>query len=166
MCPSPSPFFSIYASYFPSNNINMSEVPSYVFPVAATANGIFAGLGLTINFVTVPALRAAGYPVAGWAVTYKNGAKLAVSTILISSAMHFYKYYLTKETRSFYCGVASLFSAPFTIICMSSTNNRLHALNADPSHDKRQVVQLVEKWNKLQYARTIAGVVALGLTLF
>ncbi|KAG2218224.1 hypothetical protein INT45_000766 [Circinella minor] len=144
----------------------MSVVPSFVHPVAATANGIFVGLGLSMNFVSVPTLRAVGHPVAGWATTYKYGSKIAVSCILISSAMHFYTYYLTGERRSFYCGIASFISGPYTVMIMSPTNNLLLAANANPSHDKKQVVQLIEKWNKFQYFRTIAGTVALVLTVF
>ena len=146
--------------------LNMSVVPSFVHPVAAIANGIFAGLGLSINFVIIPTLRAVGHPVAGWATTYKYGSKIAISCIFISSAMHFYTYYLTGERRSLYCGIASFVSGPYTGIFMLGTNNLLHAAGANPSHDKKQVIQLIEKWNKLQYFRTIAGTVALILTVF
>ncbi|KAI8144041.1 hypothetical protein BJV82DRAFT_608126 [Fennellomyces sp. T-0311] len=144
----------------------MSALPYYVQPVAATANGIFAGLGLTLNLVTVPALRAGGYPVQSWAVTYNNGSKIGISTILLSSAAHFYTYYLTKNKRVLYCGILSLISFPYTIIFMRPTNDRLHQLNATPGHDKKEVTQLVEKWNNLQWFRTTVGTAALVLTLF
>ncbi|KAI9492277.1 hypothetical protein BDB00DRAFT_829134 [Zychaea mexicana] len=141
-------------------------VPYHVQPIAATANGIFAGLGLTLNGVTIPALRVGGYPVASWAVTYKNGSKIGIATIFISSAAHFYTYYLTKNRRALYCGIASLISFPYTLIFMKPTNDRLHELNANPAHDQKEVVGLVEKWDKLQMFRTGAGLAALWLTLF
>ncbi|KAI9256605.1 hypothetical protein BDA99DRAFT_516883 [Phascolomyces articulosus] len=144
----------------------MSVVPHYVLPVAATANGIFAGLGLTINAVTVPALRAGGYPASSWAVTYKNGSKIGIATIIISSFAHFYTYHLTKNHRSLCCGILSLISFPYTIIFMKPTNDRLHALNAQLSPDQKEVVQLVEKWDKLQMFRTAAGTLAFVLTVF
>ena len=145
----------------------MSVVPHNLLPIAATANGIFAGLGLTLNTITVPALRAAGYPPAGWAVTYNNGHYIGIASILISSAAHFYTYYLTKNHRSLCCGILSFISFPYTIIFMRSTNDRLHAINRNPTTaDPKEVVQLVEKWNRLQMFRTVTGTLAFVLTIF
>ncbi|CDS12996.1 hypothetical protein LRAMOSA05180 [Lichtheimia ramosa] len=142
----------------------MSTVLSNLRPIAITANGIFAGLGLSITFATVPALRAAGYPPRAWQVVYRRGAAIAISSILISSAAHFTTYYLTHDKRSLWCGVISFFSAPWTMIFMKPTNDRLGQL-AD-TNSKEDASQLIEKWNKLQYARTWAGCLAFVLAVF
>ncbi|KAI7854518.1 hypothetical protein BDC45DRAFT_508547 [Circinella umbellata] len=145
----------------------MSVVPHNLLPVAATANGIFAGLGLTLSTVTVPALRAAGYPPGAWAVTYNNGHYIGIASIFISSAAHFYTYYLTKSQRSLCCGILSFISFPFTILFMRPTNDRLLAINRNPTiADPKEVVQLVEKWNKFQMFRTVTGTLAFVLTIF
>ncbi|KAI9498184.1 hypothetical protein BDB00DRAFT_801507 [Zychaea mexicana] len=69
-----------------------SVVPHYVHSVASVANGIFAGLGLTISTISILTLRVAGNPVVSWVTTYKSGSVIAVSSIFASSTAHFYTY--------------------------------------------------------------------------
>ncbi|KAI7885196.1 hypothetical protein K492DRAFT_157605 [Lichtheimia hyalospora FSU 10163] len=142
----------------------MSTLLSNIRPVAITANGIFAGVGLTITFAAVPALRAAGYPPRAWQVIYRRGAMLAVSSILVSSAAHFTTYYLTHDKRALWCGILSFISAPYTMILMKPTNDRLGYL-AD-TNSKQDASALVEKWAKLQTFRTWAGSIAFLLAVF
>ncbi|KAI8144042.1 hypothetical protein BJV82DRAFT_608127 [Fennellomyces sp. T-0311] len=144
----------------------MSALSRYAQPIAITVNGIFAGLGLSVNLLAVPALRAANYPVRGWSVLYHNGARLGGWSILISSAAHFYTYYATKSPRALYCGLLSFASMPYTLFVMMPTSNRLEALNAMPNHDKNEAAQLIENWCWLQWFRTISGTAALMLAVF
>jgi uncharacterized membrane protein len=50
---------------------------------------------------------------------------------------------------------------------MAPTNNKLFAMEKDGSnYDRKQVDQLVTKWNKRQYIRTAAAVSAFLLNIF
>lgn len=142
----------------------MSTALANLRPIAITANGIFAGLGLTITFAAVPALRAAGYSPRAWQALYRRGAVIGISTILVSSAAHFTTYYLTLDKRALWCGIISFISAPYTMIFMKPTNDRLNLL-ADTS-SKEDASQLVEKWTTLQSFRTWAGSLAFLLAVF
>lgn len=123
------------------------------------ANGIYAGLGLAVSLSSVPVLRVVPDPVPAWAITYKTGAKIAISSILLSSTAHFYLYYRTKDTRALVAGVLTFVSGPFTLIFMKPINDKLLAMNDNATviRDKIESNQLLEKWTKLQWFRTIAG---------
>ncbi|KAL1932671.1 hypothetical protein VTP01DRAFT_8349 [Rhizomucor pusillus] len=139
---------------------------SNVHSLAVAANGIFAGLGVSINFVVIPVLRALGYPAKGWAVTYDRGKYVAISTILVSSISHFYLYHKTGQSRALYCGLLSLVSAPYTALAMKPTNTRLQELEKSKVNVNMNESQaLIEKWNMLQWFRTIVGNAAFALAL-
>ncbi|KAI9015757.1 hypothetical protein CLU79DRAFT_765676 [Phycomyces nitens] len=140
----------------------------YAQSTALLANGVFAGLGLCVNLVCVPAIRSAVNPTAVFHTVYKTASKIAISTIVISSAAHFYTYYQTRQIRSLYLGLLSFASFPYTVIFMMPTNNRLFALDAtaSPEHyaatspQKKEALALINKWNKAQLFRTTTGVAA------
>ncbi|KAI9317026.1 hypothetical protein BX666DRAFT_1941231 [Dichotomocladium elegans] len=139
----------------------------YLRPTAITANGIFAGLGLTITFAGVPMLRAAKYPVEAWAVLYDRGHKIAIPAIFLSSAAYFSLYYNTKITRYLWCGAIAFTSFPWTLMFMKKTNDRLHTINRTKiTNNTGEVASLVEKWDKLQLMRTAAGTLAFLLAVW
>lgn len=138
----------------------------YARSVAVSANALFAGLGITLNLVTVPVLRACGYNPQGWAVTYSQGAKLGVSTIVLSTAGHLYVYYKTGNMRALYCGILSAVSFPYTLFFMKPTNDRLQTMAKQLSHEKQEAAALIERWDTLQWFRTVAGSVAFILAVW
>ncbi|ORY99387.1 hypothetical protein BCR43DRAFT_489198 [Syncephalastrum racemosum] len=123
------------------------------------ANGIFAGLGLAVSLSSAKVLRVVPDPLTAWATTFKTAGSLAVPSVLLSSAAHFFLYYRTKDTRSLVAGLLSLVSMPYTLIFMQPTNDKLLEIfnNTTTVRDKVQTNQLVQKWINLQWFRCIAG---------
>jgi uncharacterized membrane protein len=125
------------------------------------ANGVFSGVGFSMNFVSVPAINASKDPLPSFVTTYNNASKLAILTIFVSTAANAVCYYQTKERRFIYSTALSFFSVPFTLLFIKPVNNQLFALQKlGDDYDRQKVRQLVSKWNKLQAARTIAGTAA------
>lgn len=125
------------------------------------ANGVFSGLGFSMNLISVPAIKASKDPLPSFVTTYNNASKVAILSILISTAANAVCYYKTNEKRFLYSSILSFFSFPFTLLFIKPINNQLFALQKlGDDYDRQKVYQLVAKWNKLQAARTIAGTAA------
>ncbi|KAI9317028.1 hypothetical protein BX666DRAFT_135397 [Dichotomocladium elegans] len=156
-----------------------SNIIPYLRATAITANGIYAGLALTVTFVGTPMLRATGYPIAGWASLYGRGAKMAVSSVVVATSAYLSLFYYTSEKRFLVSGILAFFSAPWTILVMVPTNRRLQAINAaranpntnqtkagDSDMQRDEVKPLIEKWDKLNTVRTVTGTVSFLLTVW
>ncbi|KAL0095804.1 hypothetical protein J3Q64DRAFT_1710891 [Phycomyces blakesleeanus] len=156
----------------------MSDI-QYARSIALIGSGIYAGLGMSVDMLSVPSIKVAANPTSVFRQVYKGGAKLALSSIIISSGAYFYHYYKTRESRSLYLGLLILSNAPYTKFFIMPTNNRLFALDDAVSHDIKtnhstavspasltsiykteQALALLNKWSKVQLYRTASGLVA------
>lgn len=145
----------------------MSSISTLIYyprSVGLFANGVFAGLGLSGNFVNVPAIRASKDPLPVFYKTYNNGKIIAMASILVSTVSNSICYYRTKDVRFVYAAVLSFVSGPFTALFIAPVNNQLFALEDKPL-DARKVDTLVKKWNKFQYFRTATGVAAFVINI-
>ncbi|KAI8099103.1 uncharacterized protein BX664DRAFT_320392 [Halteromyces radiatus] len=138
----------------------------YARGISLVANGIFAGLGLSMNGVSVPTMRATKDPLPVFTTTYKNGSKIAIASIVISSVCHFYIYHQTNNKHALWCGILSFVSFPFTIQFMRPINNELFALADQNSTDTKKIDTLVTSWDHHQWFRTMAGLSALMINVF
>ena len=134
--------------------------------IALMANGVFTGLGLSMNFVSVPAIKASKDPLPSFVTTYNNAAKIAIISILTGTISHGICYYKTKQNKYLYASLLSFFSMPFTILAIAPVNNQLFALQKlGDDYDRQKVHALINKWNTLQAFRTITGAAAFAITV-
>lgn len=138
----------------------------YARGISLVSNGIFAGFGACINLVSVPALKSISDPLPAFITTYKNGSKIAIINILVATGSHFYIYYKTRNIRSLWCGVFTFFSIPYTMFFMKPINDQLFALHAVHSKDNAKVHDLVSKWDRRQWLRTITSNIAFLMNVF
>ncbi|RCI06299.1 hypothetical protein CU098_013293 [Rhizopus stolonifer] len=129
--------------------------------IALLSSGLFAGASISINYTNVPAIKASKDPLPVFVKTYKQGAKQAITEILVSTAAGAACYYYTHDKRFVYASIASFFSAPFTAFAIAPVNNQLFALEKQgDNYDRKKVYELVKKWNKLHAVRTCASIIA------
>jgi uncharacterized membrane protein len=125
------------------------------------ANGLFTGIGFSMNLISVPAIRASKDPLPSFITTYNNASKVAVLSIIVSTVANAVCYYKTKERTFIYSTALSAFSFPFTLLFIKPVNNQLFALQKlGDDYDRKKVHDLITKWNKLQAVRTIASTAA------
>lgn len=136
----------------------------YPRSIGLFANGVFAGIGLCMNFVNVPAIRATKDPLPVFYKTYNHTKVLAIISIAVSTVANGICYYRTKDKTFVYTTVLSFFSFPFTLLFMAPVNNKLIAMEDKPL-DIQKVNTLVTKWNKLQTVRTATGIAAFVINI-
>lgn len=129
--------------------------------IALISNGVFAGLGISMNCVAVPAIKASKDPLPSFVKTYSNGAKVAIVNILIGTISNAVCYYKTQENRFLYASILTFLSIPITAILIAPVNNQLFALQKlGDDYDRAKVQALVAKWNQFQALRTLTGTTA------
>lgn len=130
--------------------------------IGLLANGVFTGLGVCMNFISVPAIRATKDPLPSFIVTYSNAAKVAVVSIIVGTVSNGICYYKTQEKSFLYASILSFVSMPFTIFCIAPVNNQLFLLQKTDgdNYDRKKVQELMTKWNRLQAFRTVTGAAA------
>ncbi|KAL7314079.1 hypothetical protein PS15m_007734 [Mucor circinelloides] len=142
----------------------MSSLATLIYAprsIGLFANGVFTGLGLCMNGVFVPAIKATKDPLPVFYQVYAKASKIAVLSIVVSTAANAVCYYRTKDTRFIYSTALSFVSLPYTFFCIMPVNNQLFAMEKEgSSYDRKKVEQHITKWNKLQYFRTITGTAA------
>ncbi|GAN01500.1 hypothetical protein MAM1_0008c00933 [Mucor ambiguus] len=142
----------------------MSSLSTLIYAprsIGLFANGVFTGIGLCMNYVCVPAIKATKDPLPVFRQVYGKTSQIAKLSILVSTVANAVCYYRTKDTRFIYSTALSFLSFPFTLIFMMPVNNQLLAMEKDgANYDRKQVHQHVAKWNKLQYVRTLSGTAA------
>ncbi|KAL9541543.1 hypothetical protein PS6_010249 [Mucor atramentarius] len=135
----------------------MSSLATLIYAprsIGLFANGVFTGLGLCMNGVFVPAIKATKDPLPVFYQVYAKASKIAVLSIVVSTAAN-------ADTRFIYSTALSFVSLPYTFFCIMPVNNQLFAMEKEgSSYDRKKVEQHITKWNKLQYFRTITGTAA------
>lgn len=142
----------------------MSSLATLIYAprsIGLFANGVFTGVGLCMNFVCVPAIKASKDPLPVFYQVYGRGHKIAILSIVVSTVSNAVCYYRTKDTRFIYSTALSFLSFPFTLAFIMPVNKQLFAMEKDGvNYDRKQVQQHVSKWDKLQYVRTLSGTAA------
>lgn len=129
--------------------------------IALISNGLFSGLGISLSFVGVPAIKASRDPLPSFIKTYNNGHIVAIFNILVGTISNAVCYYKTKENRFLYASILTFLSVPITAILIVPVNNQLFALQKlGDDYDRVKVQALLTKWNKFQTLRTISGTAA------
>ncbi|CAO3648008.1 unnamed protein product [Mucor hiemalis] len=124
--------------------------------IALISNGLFSGLGISLSFVGVPAIKASRDPLPSFIKTYNNGHIVAIFNILVGTISN-----ATKENRFLYASILTFLSVPITAILIMPVNNQLFALQKlGDDYDRVKVQALLTKWNKFQTLRTISGTAA------
>ncbi|KAG2203370.1 hypothetical protein INT47_010068 [Mucor saturninus] len=145
---------------------SLSTLIYYPRSIGLFANGVFSGIGLTMNGVSVPAIKASKDPLPSFVKTYNNASKMAIASIFIGTAANAACYYRTNDKKFLYTSILTFVSFPFTLLFIAPINNQLFALQKlGDSYDRNEVYALMEKWNKVQAFRTIAGTAAFIINL-
>ncbi|KAI8992692.1 hypothetical protein BDB01DRAFT_716734 [Pilobolus umbonatus] len=133
----------------------------YPRSIGLFTNGLFTGLSFCMNIVAVPSIRASKDPLPVFTTVYKNASKLAIANIMVGAAANLICYYRTKDNKFLLIAALGSFSFPWTVFFIAPVNNKLFAMEKEGDHyNRRTVDDLVQKWNKLQYVRTITGTAA------
>jgi hypothetical protein len=133
--------------------------------LATFCSAIFSGAAVYINAVEHPARMSCGIRVAlrEWAPSYKRAtvmqASLAVSGFLFSIIA----WFLGANLWVPFAGTLLVLVAPFTLLVIRPTNNRLLALNED--NDMQEAGGLLDRWNRLHMVRSGLGLAALVVFL-
>ncbi|KAF7726632.1 hypothetical protein EC973_008596 [Apophysomyces ossiformis] len=131
--------------------------------LAILGSGLFTGFALSINLISVPAIKATSDPLPSFAVTYHKGKVFAMTTFTIAAAGHFACYYTTRSAPHLWGGLFSLAPFPITIF-MVPTIKRLLGMQGK-EYNKAVVLDLVSNWNAMHWIRTGCGVVAFLLSI-
>ncbi|KAI7906282.1 uncharacterized protein BX663DRAFT_495884 [Cokeromyces recurvatus] len=147
-------------------SITLHDLIYYPRTIGLFANGVFTGLGICMNFVSVPSIKATNDPLPVFYKTYSRASKIAILNIAVSTVCNAICYYRTSKINFLYASVLSFASAPFTLIFIAPINNQLFEMEKQgSSYDRKKVYALINKWDRLQYFRTISGTAAFILNL-
>jgi hypothetical protein len=133
--------------------------------LATLCCAIFFGAAIYINLVEHPARMSCGVAVAltEWAPSYQRAtvmqASLAILGFLFSVIARCLGADLWVLIGGFFLGAV----APFTLICIMPTNNRLATLRVDKDAD--EALLLLARWNALHAVRSALSGIALIILL-
>lgn len=134
--------------------------------LATLCCAIFAGAAIYINAVEHPARMSCGVRVAlaEWAPSYRRATVMQASLAVLGFAFALAGWLAGAELRYLVAGIILVSVAPFTLIVIRPTNNRLMALASGP--DLGDAERLLARWNRLHAVRSVLSVVALVLFLW
>ena len=126
---------------------------------------IFTGAAITINAVEHLARMACGIHVAlsEWAPSYKRATIMQASLAVLGFVFSVIAWWVGANGLVLVAGIVLVLVAPFTLIVIMPTNNRLLALNAEKDAD--EAILLLNRWNKLHLVRSVIGLSALVMFL-
>jgi len=133
-----------------------------LFEVLATlCCGLFSGAAIYINAVEHPARMSCGIKVAlaQWAPSYRRATVMQASLAVVGFVFALCAWLFDSPLQVLIAGVVLVSVAPFTLLAIMPTNNRLLALHAE--QDAEEAAVLLSRWNRLHAVRS-----ALGLTAF
>ncbi|KAI8884196.1 hypothetical protein K501DRAFT_284992 [Backusella circina FSU 941] len=147
-------------------NSDLNTLIFYPRSIALFSSGVFSGLGVSMNYVSVPSIKASKDSLPVFLQTYSKGKNIAILNILISTIANGVCYYRTKDKKFILTAALSFASMPWTLLFMAPVNNQLFALEkTGEEYDRKKVDTLVTKWNRLQYFRTVTGTAAFVINL-
>ena len=118
---------------------------------------IFSGAAVYINAVEHPARMSCGVKVAlsEWAPSYKRATVMQASLAVLGFVFSIIAWLVGSGIWVLVAGTLLVLVAPFTLVVIMPTNNRLLALNADK--DPEEATMLLIRWNRLHMIRSGLG---------
>jgi len=136
--------------------------------ILTISSGLFAGNMLGASVVTVPSILDSNDPLPVWRRFYKRGLIFAFSSIIPTTAAGitcFVKQGMGRENIGFLATSLLSFSIlPFTVIMLKPINDRL--LTMDRNEEVKTVKELVKRWGKIHWMRTIIGIIIFDIAVF
>lgn len=130
--------------------------------VLITSTGLFAGVALGISISGVPTIAISQRPKDTWQKLYVTGKNTVIPILLTTAIAGGMVYSRTKNPRILAATIIGAFPIPFTVLAMGSNIKQLESSsNADP-----RVQELANKWAKLHWVRTVAGLTSFGLAVY
>ena len=126
----------------------------------------FAGAAIYVNAVEHPARMSTGVraALAQWAPSYKRATVMQASLAVLGFAFALAAWLAGAEPRYLVAGLLLVAVAPFTLLVIMPTNQRLMAL--DPDRDLAQAEMLLRRWNRLHLVRSVLSAAALVVFLW
>ncbi len=126
---------------------------------------IFSGAAIYINAVEHPARMSCGVKVAlsEWAPSYRRATVMQASLAVLGFVFSILAWFSGASVWAPVAGTVLVLVAPFTLVVIMPTNNRLLALNADRDRDEAKM--LLDRWNRLHMVRSGLGLAALVIFL-
>jgi Domain of unknown function (DUF1772) len=134
--------------------------------LATLCCAIFSGAAIYINAVEHPARMSCGSEaaLAQWAPSYKRATVMQASLAVSGFVFSLVAWLLGAPVEILIAGTVLVSVAPFTLLVIMPTNQRLlAALNAN-DHGT-DVANLLNRWNKLHAVRSALGFIALVIFL-
>ncbi|MGH8672069.1 MAG: DUF1772 domain-containing protein [Burkholderiales bacterium] len=118
-----------------------------------------------VNAVEHPARMSCGVKVAlsEWVPSYKRATVMQASLAVLGFVFSIIAWLAGAGIWVPIAGTLLVLVAPFTLVVIKPTNNRLLALNAD--RDVEEARMLLSRWNRLHMVRSGLGLVALSIFL-
>ncbi|MEX0731085.1 MAG: DUF1772 domain-containing protein [Aquisalimonadaceae bacterium] len=122
---------------------------------------IFTGAAIYINAVEHPARMSCGVGLAlsEWVPSYKRATVMQASLVVLAFLFSAAAWFIGASIWVLVAGILLVSVAPFTLIVIRPTNNRLLALNAEK--DAHEAKMLLNRWNKLHMVRSALSLAAL-----
>jgi len=126
---------------------------------------IFSGAAVYVNAVEHPARMSCGIKVAlsEWAPSYRRATVMQASLAALGFVFSIIAWLVGAGIWVLVAGTLLVLVAPFTLVVITPTNNRLLALNADK--DTEEATTLLHRWNRLHMVRSGLGLAALVIFL-
>ncbi len=134
--------------------------------LALVFSALFTGAAFYINFAEQPA-RLNLEPkqlLKQWALSYKIGFIMQSTLAVLSGLAGVYVYTQTQDWCWILGAVLILANWPYTLLVIMPTNQKLLATKETDVNGA--TVELIRRWGKLHFVRTILGLSATGIFLW
>ena len=98
-----------------------------------------------------------------WAPSYKRATVMQASLAVLGFVFSVVAWLAGAKIWVLVAGILLVLVAPFTLIVIKPTNNRLLYLNAEK--DAEEAKMLLNRWNKLHLVRSVLSLAALIILL-
>ncbi|KAF8933984.1 hypothetical protein EDD21DRAFT_418677 [Dissophora ornata] len=148
--------------------------------ITVGALGIYAGTALSYNAIIMPALRkfSSSSSVAIWHETFTTAKNSQLSMIAASILGSAGLYYKTKNISYLYSAAIVATSIPYTLLTLLPINKKLFEIRhqntvngksnslKDSKSDDSVAEDLLRRWNRFHFGRTIMGFSAFFFALY
>jgi uncharacterized membrane protein len=140
-------------------------VQAFMEFLATLCCAVFTGAAIYINAVEHPARMSCGVNVAlsEWAPSYKRATIMQASLAVLGFVFSVIAWFAGASLWVLVAGILLVSVAPFTLIVIMPTNNRLLALNSEKDTEEARI--LLNHWNMLHMVRSALSLAALIIFL-
>jgi uncharacterized membrane protein len=140
-------------------------VQAFMEFLATLCCAVFTGAAIYINAVEHPARMSCGVNVAlsEWAPSYKRATIMQASLAVLGFVFSVIAWFAGASLWVLVAGILLVSVAPFTLIVIMPTNNRLLALNSEKDTEEARI--LLNRWNMLHMVRSALSLAALIIFL-